>query len=280
MNYRHAFHAGNFADLIKHAVLTHLLRALVRGPASLTVIDTHAGAGLYDLAGEAARRTGEGMAGVARLIAAGDITAAFADLQAAIGRANTSGELRWYPGSPVLIGEALRPRDRLIACELRADDHARLKGVLPRHLGAEVLRADGWDIASGRAPSAPAPLLVLIDPPYERSDDPVKLTLSMGAILRRNPGAVIALWTPIKDLTSFDTLLGAVEDAAAGAPLLIVEVRLRPLGDPMTLNGCAMLVVNPPPQVIGPAGEAAEWIARLFGEEGAVGRITARGFSL
>ena len=274
MNYRHAFHAGNFADLIKHAVLTHLMRALTVAPGALTVIDTHAGAGLYDLAGAEARRTGEAEAGVVRLMADAEAPAAFDDLRAAVRRANAPGAVRFYPGSPVLIGEALRSRDRLIACELRPDDHATLKGRLPRHVGAEILKADGWTVAAARTPVPPARVLVLIDPPFERGDDPARAAIAATAILRRNPAAVIALWAPLKDLASFDALLTALEDAAAGAPILVAEVRLRALADPMAMNGCAMLVINPPEALADPALSAAQWIARELGGDGALGRIS------
>ncbi|MEO8926420.1 MAG: 23S rRNA (adenine(2030)-N(6))-methyltransferase RlmJ [Caulobacteraceae bacterium] len=273
MNYRHAFHAGNFADLIKHAVLTHLLRALTAAGGPLTVIDTHAGAGLYDLAGDSARRTGEAQAGIVRLMAADDAPAAFADLRAAVRRANAPGALRFYPGSPALIGPALRPCDRLIACELRPDDYGALKGVLPRDAGAEIVKADGWEVAAVRAPAAPARLLVFVDPPFERADDPAMAATLVASVLSRNPGATIALWAPIKDLAAFDALLAGVEDAAGAAPILVAETRLRPLADPMAMNGCAMVVVNPPPDLADPALAAAQWIAHELGEEGALGRV-------
>jgi len=272
MNYRHAFHAGNFADLLKHAALTRLLTTMTRAPEPLTVIDTHAGAGLYDLAGEDGRRTGEGQAGVQRLMAASDAPAAFDALRASVARANAKGEVRFYPGSPLLIGEALRPRDQLIACELRPDDHAALKRALPRQLGAEVLEADGWATAIDRAPRAPARLLVLIDPPFERGDDHDQAVALTDALLRRNPSAVIAIWAPVKDLASFDTFLGALEDVAGWAPILLAEARLRPLTDPMKMNGCALAIVNPPENLTDACAQAAKWIANTLGEAGAKGQ--------
>ena len=277
MNYRHAFHAGNFADLIKHAVLTHLLRDLVAGPAPLTVIDTHAGAGLYDLAGDPSRRTGEGEAGIARLMANGSAPASFGLLRAAVRRCNAAGGHRYYPGSPVIVAGALRPRDRYIACELRPDDASALKQVLPRELGAVVHRGDGWAHAAKVAPAAPARLLVLIDPPFERGDDYAQAAALTATLLRVNRAAVIALWLPIKDLATYDAFLGEIEDAAAPRPILAAEVRLRPLTDPLRLNGCAMLVVNPPTGLEGEARAAADWIAANLGEAGAVGRVSRLG---
>ncbi len=273
MNYRHAYHAGNFADLLKHAVLTALLRSPRPKGTSLTVIDTHAGAGVYDLSGPLSRRTGESDAGIGRLMLASDAPRAFDDLKAAVRRANPAGGVRFYPGSPVLIEASLTQRDHFFAFELRPDDHAALKGSLARQTGAVVTKGDGWARASERVPTAPNPVLALIDPPFEQSDDAEKAVQLAARMLRRNRSAVVAIWTPIKDLTGFDALLGAIEDAIGAAPLLVVEVRLRPLGDPMRLNGCAVLVTNPPASLDEPSLEAARWIAATMGATGGQGRI-------
>jgi 23S rRNA (adenine2030-N6)-methyltransferase len=273
MNYRHAFHAGNFADLAKHAVLTALLRDLTSGPAALTVIDTHAGAGLYDLSAEAARRTREGEGGVARLMADGAAPSAFADLKAAVRRANASSETRYYPGSPLIVAGFLRPRDRAMFCELRDDDASILKRALPRESGALVHRGDGWVYAARLAPASPTPLIVLIDPPFEAPDDYAQAVRLAARVLARNPAAVVAVWTPIKDLATFDAFLGDLEDAAGAAGVLIAEVRLRPLIDPMRLNGCAMVVINAPPVLQDHARAVVDWIARELGEAGALGRV-------
>ena len=276
MNYRHAFHAGNFADLAKHAILTRLLRDLTVRPAPLTVIDTHAGAGLYDLAAEASRRTGEGEAGVTRLMADASAPAAFDDLKAAVRRANAPRQGRWYPGSPTLIAAALRPRDRYVACELHPDEAAALKQVLPRQLGAVVHKGDGWTHAAKIAPAAPAALLALIDPPFERGDDYEQSVRLTARLLSVNGGAVIAVWTPLKDLATFDAFLGDLEDAAHSlrpVEILAAEARLRPLDDPMRLNGCAVVVVNPPPGLEDHARVVVDWVARTLGDKGAEGRV-------
>jgi 23S rRNA (adenine2030-N6)-methyltransferase len=199
--------------------------------------------------------------------------AAFDDLKAAVRRANRNGEVRFYPGSPVLIGAALRSRDRYIACELRPDDHAALRRVLPRHAGVDVLRGDGWTIALDRAPPGPAPLLVLIDPPFERPDDARQAIGLCGRIVKKNRSAVIALWVPIKDLAGFDALVTGLDDAIGAAPMMVIEARLRPLTDPMKMNGCAMLVANPPIGLETSAAAAVDWIARNLGERGGMGRV-------
>ncbi len=275
MNYRHIFHAGNFADLLKHAVLIDLLNAMTRGSA-LTVIDTHAGAGLYDLSAEAARKTGEGEAGVVRLMAEA-APVVFDGLKAAVTRLNTGEVVRRYPGSPALIAAALRPGDRYIACELRPDDYAALRAMLPHQRDAQALREDGWAVAARLAPRAPAALLALIDPPFEAGDDYRRAAEAVKSILALNSGAVIAIWTPLKDLAGFDAFLGDLEDAASGHSILVAQTRLRPLTDPMKLNGCAMIVVNPTAGLASGVGEAAAWIAANLGDPGGEGRVEVLG---
>ena len=276
MNYRHAFHAGNFADLIKHAVVLDLMARLTAAGGPLTVVDTHAGAGGYDLTGELARKTGEGQAGIARLMADAAAPAVFEPLKAAVRGMNTAQTVRYYPGSPLLIAPALRGADRYLACEIRPDDGAALKAALKGVRGAEVRLADGWSVAvaEARAGGRARRLFVLIDPPFERGDDYASIVETVGAVLDAAPGACLAIWVPIKDLATFDAFLGELEDVAqdAGdgvAPLLVSEVRLRPLADPMKMNGCAMLVLGAPPGAEAPARAAADWIAARLGEAGA-----------
>ncbi len=276
MNYRHAFHAGNFADLIKHAVVLDLMARLTAAGGPLTVVDTHAGAGGYDLTGELARKTGEAQAGIARLMAEAAAPAVFEPLKAAVRGMNTAQTVRYYPGSPLLIAPALRGADRYLACEIRPDDGAALKAALKGVRGAEVRLADGWSVAAAeaRAGGRGRRLFVLIDPPFERGDDYASIVATVGAVLDAAPGACLAIWVPIKDLATFDAFLGELEDVAhdagdGGAPLLVSEVRLRPLADPMKMNGCAMLVLGAPPGAEAPARAAADWIAARLGEAGA-----------
>jgi 23S rRNA (adenine2030-N6)-methyltransferase len=273
MNYRHVYHAGNFADVAKHAILLELLAHLQATPEPLTVMDTHAGAGVYDLAGPEARRTGEAQAGIARLMAAPDAPKAFRRLKAAVAGLNAEGPITLYPGSPRLIAERLRIGDRLIACEARSDDHAALTDVMRGFLSAQAIMTDGWAYAARQAPRDPARLLLLIDPPYEASDDAMQAANLCRRILATNRLAVIAIWAPIKDLMAFDALAGRIEDAAGDQPILVSETRLRPLSDPMRLNGAAVLIINPPAGFGAPAKEIVDWVAASAGE-GGQGRVT------
>ena len=271
LNYRHEFHAGNFADLLKHAIVLAWIKRL-GGAGGLTVLDTHAGAGLYDLKGEAARKSGEAAVGVARLMAAEDAPPVLAALKRAVQAENGPGQLRFYPGSPAVVARALKTGDRYIGCELRPDDYAALAKLL-RQRGGEALRMDGYTaLSEGRAGAGRR--LVLIDPPFERGDEYVNIVEAVRTDRARGGEGAYAVWTPIKDLKTFDSFLGGIESLGAGG--LAVQARLRPLNDPMRMNGCAMVLLGPTAAldaVQGPAGQAAEWIVGALGGEGAEARL-------
>ena len=204
MNYRHAFHAGNFADLLKHALVLELIGALTRSGPQLQVLDTHAGAGLYDLHGDAARRTGEAVLGVAKLMTAKPVPGGLEPLLTAVRRVNAPGKLRYYPGSPLLIAGALRPTDRYLGCELHPDDVRALEASLSGVSHARVMASDGWRLVDEHLSGPPIQSLVLVDPPYEMPDDLARAVRLIGQCVRRDPSIVVAVWLPIKDLASFD----------------------------------------------------------------------------
>ena len=271
MNYRHAFHAGNFADLVKHAGLLRLMATLTKAPGPLTVIDTHAGRGLYDLSGAEAQRSGEAEAGIAQLMKAADLPAAFGPLRAAVNKLNNNGPTKLYPGSPRLIADTLRKKDSYIACELRGEEHAALRMALKGRTGVETLCADGYDTAVSRCPPKGA-VLVLIDPPFERPDDYTRIVATLKAIGRRNREAVVMIWLPIKDLQTFDHFLNEAQDTGIG-PLLVGECRMRPLNDPMKMNGCALVTARPPADFAASMDETCRWTAQILGQNGR-GRVS------
>lgn len=266
MNYRHAFHAGNFADLVKHAALLDLLARMKTRPGSLTVIDTHAGRGLYDLGGPEAQRSGEAAAGIGRLMMAKDLPADFAPLRAAVARLNGGGETRRYPGSPWLIAEALRPGDRYLACELREEEHQALLAALKGRAGARALCVDGYTAAVEQVPARGA-ALILIDPPFERADDYERIVETLAAVARRNHDAVVMVWLPLKDLETFDRFLLDAEEAGAGV-LTVAEARMRPLSDPLKMNGCALVLANAPAGAEAALAEICGWTTARLGENG------------
>jgi 23S rRNA (adenine2030-N6)-methyltransferase len=266
LNYRHAFHAGNFADLVKHAALLALLRCLQSDASPLSLIDTHAGRGLYDLAGPEARKSGEAEAGIARLMAAAQAPGEFAPLTAAVRTLNGAGPVRRYPGSPWLIAEALRPGDRYLACELRPDEHGALSGLMKGRSGVRTLCADGYDAAARETPPS-GRALVLIDPPFERADDYGRIVATLSAIRRRNRAAQALVWLPLKDLETFDAFLRELEDELQ-APALVAEARMRPLSDPMKMNGCALVLLGAPDGMAAVLESVCGWTTRTLGEGG------------
>lgn len=270
MNYRHAFHAGNFADLHKHAILLALLSDLQKQSQAVAVIDTHAGAGGYDLAGEMARRSGEAQAGIFRLKAASDAPEVFTPLLRAVAHMNGGQEGDLYPGSPLLSARALRKTDRYAGCELRPDDVTLLRKSLAPYANAQALEADGFVTAAQQA-GKDGRAFVVIDPPFERPDDYDRIVATTREVLARAPDAVLAIWLPIKDLETFDAFLRGMETVTGD--LLVAELRLRPLTDPMKMNGCAMVMVGAPASVDAAAAQAGDWIAARLGEPGGRSRV-------
>ncbi len=273
MNYDHAFHAGNFADLMKHAILLQLLGRLA-GAGPLTVLDTHAGAGRYDLESLAARRSGEAEGGVRRLMGAPQRPEALRPLAAAVEAANPAGGVRLYPGSPTLIVNALRAGDRYIGCELNETACAELgRSVQPlaraRGVRASVQPGDGYAAVDAVARSG-ARALVFIDPPFERADDYGRIVQAATA-LRAAPAACAAVWTPLKDLETFDALLRGLETAAPRT-VTVAQVRLRPLVHPLRINGCAMILIDAP-DIAEQAQAVCGWVAGALGEPGGSGRV-------
>jgi 23S rRNA (adenine2030-N6)-methyltransferase len=267
MNYRHAFHAGNFADVVKHAALAQCLMRLAR---PLHIIDTHAGAGMYDLAGEAALKSREAQAGIVRLAADPSVPAAFAPLLNIVRGLNSSRAIRNYPGSPALICALMGPVDRLTACELRGDDYSILWPWLGHHCPrSKAMQTDGFAFALQKAGTGER-VFVLIDPPFEVAGD-YERTADVGLTLAAK-GACVMIWLPLKDLETFDRFLRRLE-AGDATSVLIAELRLRPLVNPMAMNGCALVFLN------APAGLELEldlifgWAAQSLGETGAMGRV-------
>jgi len=259
MNYRHAFHAGNPADCMKHALLVWMLRALARKPAPVFVLDTHAGLGRYDLISGPAERTGEWHAGIARLLHAPPPP--LADYVALVQR------LGLYPGSPALIRALLRPDDRLACSELHAEDHAGLARLFRGDRQVAVHLRDGYEAVAALLPPQQARGLVLIDPPFEAPGEFDRVLAALQTGSRRFANAVYAAWYPIKHRSP----VRAFHDAVRGAGLrdvICAELWLREPTDPARLNGCGLLVRNPP---YGFEAAAAEILASLLDRLGNTG---------
>jgi 23S rRNA (adenine2030-N6)-methyltransferase len=268
MNYRHSFHAGNFADLVKHALVLWLVKTrAAAGP--MTVLDTHAGAGLYDLSGDAARSK-EAEAGVARLMTDPDLPPLMRVLADRVAALNPDGGARFYPGSPLLIAEALGARGTYVGFELNPPVRALLAQALADRPNAEAREGDGYTLATVEATRAKAPL-ILIDPPVEKPDDYIRSAEIALAVVHRDPAATIAIWTPLKDMETFDGFIRRLQGKAGST--LVAEARLRPLTNPMKMNGCALVIVNPPPGTEAAAQQICGWVADRLGDPGGKAEI-------
>ena len=248
MNYHHEFHAGNFADVFKHIVFCRILHYLRGKPAAFRVIDTHAGAGLYDLGGAEAKRGGEWQEGIARLIAAqveAPVAALLAPYLDVVSALNERGRLRLYPGSPALARAWLRPQDRLIACEVEPQAAAALRQNLRGDVRIKVLEIDGWTALGAYVPPKERRGLVLIDPPFEEERDFARLAHGLVAAQRKWATGIYLLWYPIKDRGGPDALAKSLRRLGP-AKLLRAELNVGPLSDPTRLNGCGLILLNPP----------------------------------
>jgi 23S rRNA (adenine2030-N6)-methyltransferase len=246
MNYRHAFHAGNFADVVKHAVLARIVVHLKEKPAAFRVIDTHAGAGLYDLAGPEASRTAEWREGIGRLVAA-ELAPAARDLLApyleAVAAFNGGGALKLYPGSPALMQHWLRPQDRLIACEREPTAARALAAVLRGDKRAKALAIDGYTALNAYVPPKERRGLVLIDPPFEQADEVVSLAQGLAGAQRKWPTGIYVLWYPIKDARESERFARRL--ARLGIPRILRAEFVLPVREER-LRGSGLILVNPP----------------------------------
>ena len=246
VNYHHAFHAGNFADVFKHAILLALLDALAAKDKPLCYLETHAGAGTYQLDEESARRTGEWQQGVGRLFEAGAVPPPLRRYVDAIRAFNPQGGLRVYPGSPLLAAHALRADDRLVLCETQDEETALLRAQLRGDPRAHVHQRDGYAALHALLPPAERRGLVLIDPPFEQQRQEFRvIETALAKAHVRWPTGVYAVWFPIKQravIRPFLRWLGT----RGWRNVLHAELLVRADHSPLLLNGCGVAIVNAP----------------------------------
>jgi len=273
MNYRHAFHAGNFADVVKHAVLARIVAHLKEKPAAFRVIDTHAGAGLYDLAGAEASRTGEWRAGIGKLVSAKldpAIRALLSPYLDAIAALN-AGPLKLYPGSPALLQQLLRSQDRLVACEKEPNAARALIACMRGDKRAKAVAIDGYTALNAYVPPKERRGLILVDPPFEQPDEFDALAQGLAAAHRKWPTGIYALWYPVKDARETDRFSRRL--TRLGMPrMLQAELVLPARGG---LRGSGLILVNPPwrleseltvllPALLGVLGDGAPGVGRTL----------------
>jgi 23S rRNA (adenine2030-N6)-methyltransferase len=276
MNYRHAFHAGNFADVVKHAVLARILVHLGRKDQPFRVIDTHAGAGLYDLSSETAMRTGEWRDGIARLREGAldaDLSGWLAPYLSAVAAADRTGCGRIYPGSPLIALSLMRPVDRLIACECEPDAAAALAANLRHDRRAKAIAMDGWMALNAYVPPKERRGVVVIDPPFERRDEFERSAAALAAAWRKWPTGVYLLWYPIKDRQGPQALAQSL--LAADIPAILrVEIDTGRRAADGRLRSAGILIVNPPWRMADELADALPALAVILGADaGGVGRL-------
>ncbi len=266
MNYRHAFHAGNLADVVKHLALVALLGHLRRKDKPFCVIDTHAGAGLYDLAGDSATRTGESAEGIARLARLVDRPGLPASLETYLTDVRDFGVAR-YPGSPVIAAKRLRPQDRLIAIERHPEEFALLQAALGPFAKARAVAADGYARLPALLPPPERRGLIVIDPPFEAEDEFARVVSCLSGARRRFATGVYLVWFPVKSMAAADALAGEV--AVMGAePVLRILVDVGPGEAAERLHAAGLLVINPPFGFAEEMAECAKVLAPVLGRGG------------
>ncbi|MDF8334510.1 23S rRNA (adenine(2030)-N(6))-methyltransferase RlmJ [Novosphingobium cyanobacteriorum] len=270
MNYRHSFHAGNSADVVKHGLLIALVRALQIKQAALTLIDTHAGCGLYDLGSDEAQRTGEATQGVLRAFA--DASPLLDDYRAMVRAVNADGETRLYPGSPRILAQLLRPQDALILNEKHPEDIHALRGAM-RGTAAAVHQRDAYEFWLAMVPPRTPRGVVVVDPPYEQTDERARITATLAAAQRKWAHGVTVIWYPLKDRQTHVVWKDKLRKL--GIPkLLCVEHWLYDSDQPGIYNGAGLFIVNPPyafTEALLPLLEALRAALAPEGHRGAIG---------
>ena len=271
MNYRHSFHAGNSADVVKHSLLIALVRALQQKQSALTLIDTHAGCGLYNLDGEEAQRTGESTQGVLRAFA--DPNPLLNDYRAAVQAVNVGAEPHFYPGSPRILAQLLRPQDFLILNEKHPEDAYALRGAM-RDTSAAVHQRDAYEFWLAMVPPRTPRGVVVVDPPYEQTDERARITATLAAAQRKWAHGVTVIWYPLKERPTHAQWKHQLRKL--GIPkFLSVEHWLYDTDQPGIYNGAGLYIVNPPYAFTQGLPPLLEALRAALAPDGHRGEITA-----
>lgn len=260
MNYRHAYHAGNFADVMKHSALALVIEHMKQKDKPFFLLDTHAGTGLTDLAGEEAQKTGEFRDGIARIMAEPTPHPALAPYLATLARLGCLGpEPMSYPGSPLIARELARESDRLAFCELHPEDAASLKSLFRRDPQVTVHEMNGYAALKAMLPPKERRGLVLIDPPFEARDEFATALEGLEDATARWATGTYLIWYPVKDPSVSGAFLDALERNGP-AKTLMAELYIRAV-DPARMSGCGLVIVNPPWTLKDTLTELYGWLA-------------------
>lgn len=249
MNYRHSYHAGNFADVFKHVILVELILALQHKPKAFCYLDTHAGAGYYDLATETAQKTREFESGISKLWQQQAVPDYLNHYWSLITTANQQQtQLRYYPGSPRMVRPLLRAEDRMVLTELHPEEAAELKREFRGDKQVAVHQLDGYQALKAFLPPSERRGLVFMDPPFEQTDEFDRIVAQVAMALTRWSSGIYAIWFPIKDRQRVTKFYQALANSS-GKPVLLAEFAIFPEDSPVGLNACGMVIINPPWQI-------------------------------
>ena len=272
MNYRHHFHAGNFADVMKHVLLVQMLRVLQKKERGLLYLDTHAGRGVYDLAaaaqGDSLARTPEWPEGIGRLWTRADAPAPVADYLALVGLCdrewgNRADTPRFYPGSPWLARKLARPQDRLALAEKHPEECAALEAEFGGAKRVAVHAMDGYGALRAMLPPPERRALVLIDPPFEAPDEFAQIAAGLREGLQRMPAGVFAVWYPLTERARTEAFLAALRELLP-PPTLALELAVAGEDSPRKMKGCGLAVINPPWQFDVVGEPVVRWLAHAL----------------
>ncbi|WP_160288610.1 23S rRNA (adenine(2030)-N(6))-methyltransferase RlmJ [Pseudomonas knackmussii] len=265
MNYRHAFHAGNHADVFKHIVLSRIFALMARKDTPFAFLDSHSGIGLYDLLGDEASRTGEWEQGIGRLWQRDDLPELTADYMALVQAMNPDGELQYYPGSPELARRLTRSQDRVHLNELHPEDGRLLKANMGGERRIAVHQNDGWLLPRALLPVAEKRAVLLIDPPFEQADELERCVTALGEAIARMRQTVVVIWYPIKDERQLKRFYQGLERSNA-PKLLRAELLVHPSDTADRLNGSGLAIVNPPWPLEDELRELLPWLAQVLAQ--------------
>lgn len=248
MNYRHSYHAGNFADVFKHIILISLIQSFLRKETAFCYLETHAGTGCYDLLSESTQKNKEFEDGVQKIIAAANSFTLVDDYLACIRKLNNSETLRYYPGSPYFANQFMRPQDRMILSELHPDDVLLLKKFFAEKKQIAIHHQDGYQSLKAFLPPKEKRGLVLIDPPYEKNNELLTLPAVLAKTVKRWETGMYAIWYPIKSEQQNKLFHHELKNHIE-RPFLTAEMCIYAADVPVQLNGCGMIIINPPWQI-------------------------------
>ena len=265
MNYRHAYHAGNHADVLKHLTLSRIFALLAKKEAPYAYLDSHAGIGLYDLSADQASRTGEYLQGIARLWQAADVPPLCDDYLRVVRELNPDGQLRYYPGSPELARQLSREQDRLHCNEKHPEDGQLLKENMHFDRRVAVHLGEGWHVPRALLPTREKRVVLLIDPPFEQADELERCVVALNETIGRMRQAIVAIWYPIKDARQLKRFYNQL--ASSSSPkLLRVELLVHPADDASRLSGSGVVIANPPWGLEEQLRELLPWLAQRLAQ--------------